>query len=103
MKKQEKLKKKMDEIKDTSDNLSKVHEEKMKSKDENIEEIHQKLNKLKIDLEELYLIKQGLDAEIKVYKALVETTEDTSEEEEENLDKYQNSNEISEGNNYLCV
>ena len=86
---------KIDQIKDTSDRISKAHEEILNTKDEKIHEIHEKLKDTELKLEELYLLKQGLDAEIKVYKALVETTKDTSAE------KVDHQNNISESNHYL--
>merc|ERR1712025_450203 len=55
-------------------------------------EIHEKLKDMEVKLEELYLLKQGLDAEIKVYKALVETTEETSAEKvDQSLQDHQNN------------
>jgi len=92
VKEEEQLKRKIDQIKDTSDKISKAHKEILNTKDEKIHEIHEKLKDMELKLEELYLVKQGLDAEIKVYKALVETTEETSEKKvDQSLQDHQNN------------
>ena len=100
LKEEEQLKRKIDQIKDTSDKISKAHKEILNTKDEKIHDIHEKSKDMELKLEELYLLKQGLDAEIKVYKALVETTEDTSAEKvDQSLQDHQNN--ISKSNYYL--
>jgi len=89
---EDQLKMKIDQIKDTSDKISKAHEDILNTKDEKIHDIHEKLKDMELKLEELYLVKQGLDAEIKVYKTLVETTEDTyAEKVDQSLQDHQNN------------
>ena len=45
------------------------------SKDEEIDQLLEKLQKVEGEVEELLMIKQGLDAEIKIYKTLIDSEE----------------------------
>ena len=79
---QENLLKMIEDMKKASDTVKILHGRTLVSKDEEIEKIVEKLNSIEREVEELLVIKQGLDAEIKIYKTLMDGEE--SEPSEEN-------------------
>ena len=79
---QESLLKMIDDMKKASETVVVLHGRTLVNKEEEIEKIVEKLNNVERDVEELLVIKQGLDAEIKIYKTLIDS--EVSDRSEEN-------------------
>ena len=71
----------IEDMKKASDTVKILHGRTLVSKEEEIEKIVEKLNNIEREVEELLVIKQGLDAEIKIYKTLIESGESDPSEE----------------------
>jgi len=71
----ENLLKMIKDMNKASDSMKILHEKKLTSKDEEIDQLLEKLKKVEGEVEELLMIKQGLDAEIKIYKTLIDSEE----------------------------
>ena len=78
---QESLLKMIDDMKKASETVVVLHGRTLVSKEEEIEKIVEKLNSIEREVEELLVIKQGLDAEIKIYKTLIDSGESDPSEE----------------------
>merc|ERR1712223_1481872 len=78
LKEEESLKRMISDLDKATGPVSKIHEQKLNEKSEEILELQEKLRVLKQDTDELLVTKQGLDAEIKVYKTLIESQEGSS-------------------------
>ena len=78
LKEEESLKRMISDLDKATGPVSKIHEQKLNEKSEEILELQEKLRVLKQDKDELLVTKQGLDAEIKVYKTLIESQEGSS-------------------------
>ena len=78
LKEEEGLKRMISDLDKATGPVSKIHEQKLNEKSEEILELQEKLRVLKQDTDELLVTKQGLDAEIKVYKTLIESQEGSS-------------------------
>merc|ERR1712079_205079 len=78
LKEEESLKSMISDLDKATGPVSKIHEQKLNEKSEKILELQEKLRVLKQDTDELLVTKQGLDAEIKVYKTLIESQEGSS-------------------------
>jgi len=69
------LLKMIEDIEKASDSVKVLHDKKLLGKDEEIDKVLEKLKAIEAEVEELLLIKQGLDAEIKIYKTLIDGEE----------------------------
>jgi len=78
---QENLLKMIEDMKKATDSVKILHGRTLDSKEEEIEKIVEKLNTIEREVEELLVIKQGLDAEIKIYKTLIDSEESDRSEE----------------------
>ena len=78
LKEEESLKRMISDLDKATGPVSKIHEQKLNEKSQEILELQEKLRVLKQDTDELLVTKQGLDAEIKVYKTLIESQEGSS-------------------------
>ena len=73
------LKEKIDKIQENFDSSTEKHQENMDKKDQEIQNLKNKMEATKKMIGELLEIKSSLDAEIKIYKALLDSESDPLE------------------------
>jgi len=100
------LKDKIDSHKENFDLSKEKHQEDMNKKDLEIQNLEERMEKVKKMIDELFEIKSSLDAEIKIYKALLDSESDPIENigKEIKTSKYtEETLKISKGRKSACL